>query len=94
MIQQKEKGIQENVIKFLDISGLSPFSVTFTYCFEDGGTLALTFWMKEEVEEFLEKIGFKSICDKSGYLILGDNNTVIISGFALIDFYSKVRMHI
>lgn len=83
--------IQEKIISYLGVLGISPFSVTFTYCFENGGTLALTFWLDSEIREFLDKIEYRSICDKSGYLILESNNTIIIRGYALIDIYSRAQ---
>ena len=87
----KEIEIQESVIEFLGKNDISPFSVIFTYCLNDGGTLSITFWINSDIDEFLDHIEYKTICDKSGYLILRDNNTVIISGFALIDFYTKIK---
>ena len=93
MKQNREKEVQEKITQFLLSNGISPFSVIFTYCFDDGGLLGLTFWLKSEVEEFLNLVEYKSLCDRKGYLILENNNTVIISGFALIDFYSKVQQY-
>ena len=90
MIGDREKEIQEKVINFLNKINIMPFSVIFTYGLEDGGTLSITFWIKDEIDELLEKINYRSICDKNGYMILEENNTVLISGFALMDFYSKI----
>ena len=87
----KEIGIQEEVISSLSHLDISPFSVIFTYCLNDGGTLAITFWLDTDIDEFLDYVEYKSLCDKTGYLILRDNNTVLISGFALIDYYSKLK---
>ena len=88
----KEIGIQEEIIVFLDRLSISPFSVIFTYCLNNGGMLAITFWLDSDIDEFLDFVEYKSLCDKSGYLILRDNNTILISGFALIDFYSKIKL--
>ena len=88
----REVEIQEQIIEYLGSIDISPFSVIFTYCLNDGGMLSITFWINSDIDEFLNHIEYKSICDKSGYLILRENNTIMISGFALIDFYSKVKV--
>lgn len=93
MIGDKEKEVQEKVIDFLGKLNIMPFSVVFTYGLEDGGTLSITFWIKNEINELLERIDYNSICDKTGYLILEENNTILISGFALMDFYSKINQY-
>lgn len=92
MKQQDEViGVQEKIICLLGTFGISPFSVIFTYGLDNGGLLAMTFWLSSEVNEFLEKVEYRSICDKSGYLILESNNTIILSGYALIDIYSRAQ---
>lgn len=91
MSLKNEIEVQESVIDYLVSKNISPYSVIFTYCLNDGGTLSITFWIDSEIDEFLNFIEYKSICDKSGYLVLKENNTVLISGFALIDFYSKIK---
>ena len=91
MSLEKEIGIQEEVIFSLDKLDISPFSVIFTYCLNDGGTLAISFWLDSDIDEFLDFVEYRSLCDKTGYLILRENNTVLVSGFALIDLYSKLR---
>lgn len=90
---EKELEVQENMIKYLETFGILPFSVIFTYGLNDGGCLSITFWIKEEIDEFLKLVEYKNLCDKSGYIIVEENNTIMISGFALIDLYSKIMKH-
>lgn len=92
MSLNKEIGIQEEVIAALGKLDISPFSVIFTYSLNDGGTLAITFWLDSDIDEFLNFVEYKSLCDKAGYLVLRSNNTILISGFALMDFYSKLKL--
>lgn len=94
MSLKKEVEIQELVIDYLSNLDISPFSVIFTYSLNDGGTLSITFWINSDIDDFLNHIDYKSICDKTGYIILRENNTILITGFALIDFYSKVKFNL
>ena len=91
MSLEKEIGIQEEITLALCRLDISPFSVIFTYCLNDGGTLAITFWLDSDISEFLDFVEYKSLCDKTGYIILRENNTILVSGFALIDLYSKLK---
>lgn len=74
--------IQETIIQFLEDKNLIPFDVIYTN--ELGGALSITFYMREDLGELLNYLGYKSMCDKSGFTVSG--NTVILSGMALLSF--------
>ncbi len=79
-----EKTIEELLVKW----GIYPFSVTCTFCLNDGnGLVGITMFFKEDVEEFLNKIEYKTMCDKSGCIVNG--NTILLSGLTLISLYVR-----
>lgn len=84
----REEEIQKNVTEYLTGHNIFPFSVIYTECF--GGILSITFWINTDIDEFLSYIDYKCLCDKTGYIILRETNTILIYNFALLNFYSKV----
>lgn len=42
-------------------------------------------FFEKDVEEFLDRIGYKSLCDKSGCIVKG--NTILLSGLTLMKLY-------
>lgn len=74
-------GEEANIIKYLTEHDIFPFSVFFTYVLNDkNGTLSITFYCRSNLQEFLILTGYDKLCDKSGYKVLYDTNTVIIDG--------------
>ena len=86
----REKSIQEAFITKLEKLNLIPFSVICTFADKTGGLLALTFYLNSDLLKFLDVIDYPSLCDKSGYTLFKKNNTIIISGMALINLYVKI----
>lgn len=86
----KELDIENIFIKELDKLGICPFSIIFTYAGPNDGTLSITMYLKSDVKELLKYLDYYNRCDKSGYLINEDRNTVVIYGMALIDLYTKL----
>ena len=84
----KEVIVQERVIKWLEEKETYPFNVTYTKALGTGkeGLLSITFFMREDLMEFLDLIDYKTACDKAGYIILEETNTVILIGLALIHY--------
>ena len=80
--------IQRKVTNYLVTHEIFPFSVVYTDCF--CGLLAITFCISTDIDEFLDYIDYKCLCDKTGYIILRETNTILIYNFALLNFYSKV----
>lgn len=84
--------IQEAVIKKLTEHGISPFSVIFTYESSnvEGGLLSITVYLESELDELLDIIEYRSQCDKTGFTLLPETNTLIVTGMALINLYLKL----
>lgn len=82
-----EKRVQEVVIDKLESYEIYPFSVTYTS--ESNGIMSMTFFIRDDLEEVLEMLGYKRKCDKSGYEIIPETNTLILTGFAIIDALKK-----
>lgn len=88
----KEIIVQERVTKWLEEKETYPFNVTYTRALGSGneGLLSITFFMRDDLEEFLDLIDYKTTCDKAGYIILEDSNTVILVGLALIRYVEYI----
>ena len=82
----REFTIQENVLSFLEKHSIYPFSVICTFVLLNG-VVSITFFLREDLDNFLELIGYKSLCDNSGFIILKDNNTILLTDKALLNFY-------
>lgn len=79
---KKEIEIQESVRKYLEDREIYPFSVIFTN--EFNGILSITLYTIDDLNEILDTLGYKSMCDKSGFTI--EKNTLLLSGMALMSF--------
>lgn len=86
----REIEFQEAAISFLGEHNIYPFSCVFTYSVCDG-ILGLTFYLSSDLLEVLDILDYKSQCDKSGFMILEKNNTLLLSGLALFNFYELAR---
>lgn len=80
--------LQEEITKNLLRLELYPFSVICSFVVNEGGTVAITFHIKEDLLEFLRYLDYDNQCDKSGYLVMEETNTILLSGLALIGFYT------
>lgn len=78
--------IEDKAIKFLENHNIYPYSVFFTDIIEDGA-LSITFYIEDDLNEFLNILGYKSLCDTSGYNIFQDNRTIILTGQGLMRYY-------
>lgn len=81
---RSEKRIEKTITSLLESWEIYPFSVTCTFCFEEG-LVGITMFFEKDVEEFLERIDYKSLCDKSGCRVIG--NTILLSGLTLMRIY-------
>lgn len=86
----REIEIQESVRKRLSDYDISPFSVIFTFQTEHDGLLAITFYINQDLQEILRILDYKNQCDKSGFLVLEEHNTLILYDLALINFYTNI----
>lgn len=87
----REIEIQESVIKMLTNSDIYPFSVIFTYSGGiDSGLLSITFFLRSDINKLLDILEYKTQCDKSGYTIFEETNTILLSDMALINLYTRL----
>lgn len=82
----REIELQEAIIDFLQKHDISPFSVTLSYIINNG-ILSASFYFKKDLDEFLDLIDYKVQVDKSGYTIIPETNTILLTGVALIKLY-------
>jgi hypothetical protein len=86
--EQVQKDVTDSLIKW----NLYPESVVYTFCIGnykgDSGLLAITFFFGNDLDEFLDKIDYRSQCDKSSYYVLKGDNTIILTGNALLNLYT------
>lgn len=84
----KEEEIENIIREKLNSLTLDAYSIFYTKE-EFGGALSITFFLPEILDMFLNAIDYKIQCDKTGYLIYEDNNTIILYGMALTNFINK-----
>ena len=90
MKQPIEIKIQEETICKLSSYEIYPFSVIFTYSGGiSDGLLSITFFLDQDIDKLLDILDYPNQCDKSGYFIIREYSTVILSGIALINFYTR-----
>lgn len=87
--QPREIELQERTINFLTEHEIFPFSVTVSYAI-DSGILGITFYFDTDLKDFLKLMRYDVLCDKSGYTILENTNTVLISGLPLVKLYTEL----
>jgi len=78
--------IEEKTVKFLENHNIYPFSVFFTDVI-GSGALSITFYIEEDLNEFLNILGYKNLCDTSGYDIFPEDRTILLTGRGLMNYY-------
>lgn len=73
-----EKYISENLS---EIYNIYPFSVIYT---EGTGSIkiSITLFGQDDLQEFLDLLGYRKLCDKTGFSIFYDKLTIILQGMA------------
>lgn len=94
MANPKEYEIQDAIRKALETTyELYPYDII--YIDQQQGSLSLlkiTVWIKEDLNTIKDIIDFPSLCDKTGFLEFQDTNTVIIRGYALLNFLRALNL--
>lgn len=85
----RELELQDSIENFLTSRNIFPLSVTLTYKI-GSGLLAITFYTKNDLNEFLDLIEYSIQCDKSGYIIISETNTLFLSGLPLVKLYTEL----
>lgn len=85
-------GIEKKIAKCLmDRWNLLPYSITYTSAINNTGLLGITFFLDPDFNDFLNIVlEFKAQCDKSGYIVIKENNTIILQGIALNNLFNKL----
>jgi hypothetical protein len=78
--------VEEKAIKFLENHDIYPFSVFFTDII-GSGALSITFYIEEDLNEFLNLLDYKNLCDTSGYDIFPEDRTILLTGRGLMNYY-------
>ena len=85
----KEIELQDSITKLLGEHDIFPLSVTVTYKI-GSGLLAVTFFIEQDLEEFLDLLDYRAQCDKSGFSIVRETNTVLLMGLPLVKLYTEL----
>lgn len=89
MSRPKEIEVQEWIQSKLIEREIYPLTVFYTR--KDCGTLGLSFYSNYDLDEILEVIDYKSLCDKSGYIVIPEYNTLIITNSSeVVSFIDKL----
>lgn len=85
----REIDLQDKITAFLVDHNIFPFSVTISYAI-DSGILGITFYLRKDLDDFLDLMNYDVLCDKSGYIILENSQTVLVSGLPLVKLYTEL----
>jgi hypothetical protein len=81
----------EDVIEYLEKHEIYPYSVFVTYAISNGA-LSITFYLQEDLDNFLDLVGYKKqLCDSTGYEVFRETLTVVLTDNALINFYITIK---
>ena len=81
--------MEEKLKKWLDGYDIFYTSLVYTECYS--GVLSITFCEACDLNSFLDLIGYKHKFNKSRYLILQENQTIICYGDAADDIIRLTR---
>ena len=91
----KEYDIQETIRKALENKAeIYPYEIL--YVEQQASSLALlklSVWIKDDLDEIKKILNYSSLCDKTGYLEFPETNTVIIRGYALLNFLRALELY-
>lgn len=79
-------GIEEKTINFLENHNIYPYSVFFTDIIGTGA-LSITFYIEDDLNDFLDILEYKNLCDTTGYDVFPETRTVILTGQGLMKYY-------
>jgi hypothetical protein len=84
-MKSKEEKVQESMISVIENSGLIPYSVFYTKIIgdKDTGLLCITMYSLSDLYSLLKLFGYQEKCDKSGFTVIKESSTVMLTGIAL-----------
>ena len=87
----REENIQEQVREYLEKKEIYSHSIIYTYEFGGiYGLLGVTVYNKDDLEDLLKLLDYDSLCDKTGYTVIEEYNTLIISGSSLAKLLTDI----
>lgn len=91
----REYVIQDIIRKTLEEKAeIYPYEIL--YVDQQSSSLALlkiSVWIKEDLEEIKKLLDYSNLCDKTGYLEFLETNTVILRGYALLNFLRALELY-
>jgi hypothetical protein len=69
---------------------ISPFSVIYTEC-KGISIISITLFGQDDLKELLDLLGYKRLCDKTGFNVFRDKNTVILTQMAKDLLFSLLK---
>lgn len=79
--------IETKVRDYLVSYNIYPFSVLYI---KELRILKISFFLNDDISEFLDISGFKNMCDNFGYKLYSETNTILISKTYLTNFLRNV----
>lgn len=78
--------IETKIRDYLVSNNIYPFSVLYI---PSESILKISFFLQDDIQDFLKLSGYKEICDNSGFIVFED--TVLLSGIGLSNFLRNVN---
>lgn len=87
----REIEIQNYILESLsELYNISPFSVIYTECYGIV-RISITLFGSDDLQEFLDFLGYRKLCDKTGFSVFYNKQTVILSGLAKDILFKKLK---
>lgn len=84
--------LQSYIKDWLERKDIIVFSVyiTLEVPMYSNGLCSISFYEREQLQDFLSLMEYSVQCNKSDYTIIEDSNTILLSGLALVKLYNGI----